>query len=157
MKHLLFILLFLVAGCRTTKHTTKDTLHQSIKTEMIEKDSTQLTAIAFRQKDMSLLTIADDFEAEGDCLIIATPQGHRIIGAKRIRSHRQTQQAHQAETTKQATTKIHTQAVSHEEDSKVKAIHREMHKVQETSLPWYVWIMLIVLASGWCWWMYRKL
>lgn len=156
MKHLLFILLFLVVGCRTTKHTTKDTLHQSIKTEMIEKDSTQLTAIAFRQKDMSLLTIADDFEAEGDCLIISTPQGHRIIGAKRIKSHRHAQQERQSETTKQATTKMHTQAVSHKEASKVKATHRETHKVQEASFPWYVWIMLIALASGWCWWMYRK-
>lgn len=157
MKHLLFILLFLVVGCRTTKHTTKDTLHQSIKTEMIEKDSTQLTAIAFRQKDMSLLTIADDFEAEGDCLIIYTPQGHRIIGAKRIKSHRQTQQAHQAETTHQATTETHTQDLTQRKSAKTKAIHREMHKVQETSLPWYVWIMLIALVSCGCWWVYRKL
>lgn len=156
MKHLLFILLFLVVGCRTTKHTTKDTLHQSIKTEMIEKDSTQLTAIAFRQKDMSLLTIADDFEAEGDCLIISTPQGHRIIGAKRIKSHRQTQQAHQAETTKQEATETHTQDLTQRQSAKTKAIHREMHKVQETALPWYVWIMLIALVSGWCWWVYRK-
>lgn len=156
MKYLLFIFLFLVAGCRTTKHTTNDTLHQSIKTEIIEKDSAQHTAIALRQKDVALLTISEDFEVDGDCLIIATPQGHRIIGAKRIRSHRHAQQAHQAETTKQATTKMHTQAVSHKEASKVKATHRETHKVQETSLPWYVWIMLIVLASGWCWWVYRK-
>lgn len=156
MKHLLFIFLFLVAGCRTTKHTTKDTLEQSIKTETIQRDSSQRTAIALRQKEVALLTISEDFEVDGDCLIIATPQGHRIIGAKRIKSHRQAQQAHQAETTKQATTDMHTQAVSHKEASKVKATHRETHKVQETSLPWYVWVMLIALASGWCWWVYRK-
>lgn len=156
MKHLLLIPLILVASCRTTKHTTKETFEQSIKTEIIQQDNTQRTAIALRQKDVALLTISEDFEVDGDCLIIATPQGHRIIGAKRIKSHRQAQQAHQAETTKQATTDTHTQALTQRQKVKTKATHRETHKVQETSLPWYVWIMLISIACGGCWWMYRK-
>lgn len=152
----IIVTIALLASCRTTKHTTNDTLHQSIKTEMIEKDSAQRTAIALRQKDVSLLTISEDFEVDGDCLIISTPQGHRIIGAKRIKSHRHAQQTRQAETTKQEATESHTQEVLHKEASKVKATHRETHKVQEASLPWYVWVMLIALASGWCWWVYRK-